>query len=96
MAEVIWAHGARSDLRQIYDYIAEDSPLYAERFILKLIDKVNVLKEYPNSGRMVPEFENLKLRELIEGNYRIIYKIEPDSKIGIVRVHHSSQLLKNI
>ncbi|MEQ6168654.1 MULTISPECIES: type II toxin-antitoxin system RelE/ParE family toxin [unclassified Ekhidna] len=95
MAEVVWTIGAKSDLQQIYDYISDDSPLYAERFVMKLIDKVSILKEFPNAGRIVPEFENQQLRELIEGNYRIIYKIKPDF-IGVVRVHHSSQLLKNI
>jgi plasmid stabilization system protein ParE len=47
-------------------------------------------------GRVVPEFSVEDIRELLEGNYRIIYRIETDDKIGIVRVHHSARLLKGL
>ena len=44
---------------------------------------------------MVPEFEIESLRELIRGNYRIIYQLIDDSKIEILTVHRSSRLLGN-
>lgn len=83
------------DLRSIHSYISKDSKVYADRFIDKLISRVNQLETNPNSGRVVPEFNIEILRELIEGNYRIIYKINPDF-IGIVRVHHSARQLKGV
>jgi len=47
----------------------------------------------PRAGKIVVEFENENIRELIEGNYRIIYFVSED-KIEIVRIHHGARLLK--
>lgn len=91
--KVIWTDFAIEDLRSIHDYISQDSKTYADRFVEKLISRVDQLEYLPNSGRVVPEFNNELLRELIEGNYRIIYKLNSDS-IGIVRIHHSARQLK--
>jgi toxin ParE1/3/4 len=94
MVEIIWTPFALEDLQSIYDYIAKDSPYYANRFIDKLVDRVDILIDLPEAGRIVPEFENELIRELIEGSYRIIYKINSINEIGIVRVHHSARLLR--
>jgi addiction module RelE/StbE family toxin len=94
MAEIIWTPFALEDLQSIHDYIALDSPNYAIRYIDKLIDKTEILIDYPETGRIVPEFENEFIRELIEGNYRIIYKITSITEISIIRIHHSARLLK--
>ena len=59
----------------------------------KLINRVDQLENFPKSGRSVLEFSSETIRELIEGNYRIVYKINPDH-IGVVRVHHSARQLK--
>ncbi len=56
MAEIIWTPFALEDLQSIHDYIAQDSRYYAKRFIDKLVDKVDVLWEHPEAGRIVPEF----------------------------------------
>jgi hypothetical protein len=47
-----------------------------KRFVIKLIDRVDQLIEFPESGREVPEKNNPEIRELIEGNYRIFYRFE--------------------
>jgi toxin ParE1/3/4 len=49
---------------------------------------------FPGSGRVVPEFNNKQLRELIEGNYRIVYRFESNELIEIARIHHSARHLK--
>jgi addiction module RelE/StbE family toxin len=94
MVEIIWTPFALEDLQSIYDYIAQDSPTYAIRFIDKLVDRVDILIDNTNIGRIVPEFENELIRELIEGNYRIIYKINSITEIAVLRIHHSARLLK--
>ncbi len=86
---------AIDDLKTIHSYIAKDSKVYADRFVEKLISKIDQLENFPLSGKMVPEFGQESIRELIEGSYRIVYKINPDH-VGIARVHHTSQLLKII
>jgi toxin ParE1/3/4 len=95
MVKVVWTEFALEDLKTIHDYISKDSKVYASRFVEKLISRVDQLETNPKSGRIVPEFNNETLRELIEGNYRIIYKTDRDF-IGIVRVHHSARQLKSI
>lgn len=94
MAEITWTPFALEDLQSIYDYISKDSITYAGRLVDKLVSKVDVLEGHPELGRVVPEFENEVIRELIEGNYRIIYKILSITEIAIIRIHHSAQLLK--
>ena len=93
--KVIWTEFAVEDLRSIHLYISQDSKVYADRFIDKIISRVGQLQAHPKSGRVVPEFNVDTLRELIEGNYRIIYKINSDA-IGVVRVHHSARQLRGL
>lgn len=95
MAQITWTELAHDDLQSIYDYIARDSIFYAGKFVDKLIDRVDILINYPEVGRVVPEFENIELRELIEGSYRIIYHLRSLDDIGILRIHHSARLLIN-
>ena len=95
MVKVVWTEFAIEDLKSIHDYISKDSKVYASRFVEKLMSRVDQLETNPKSGRIVPEFNIETLRELIEGNYRIIYKIDSDF-IGIVRVHHSARQLRSL
>jgi addiction module RelE/StbE family toxin len=96
MAKVKWTNLALDDLRSIYDYISQDSAKYADRLVDKIIEKVEMLENNPQVGRKVPEFDNESIRELIEGSYRIIYRIESEDEIGIARVHHSARLLRGL
>jgi plasmid stabilization system protein ParE len=65
MAEIIWSDLAVEDLRSIYDFIAVDSVFYASRQVERLIARTEQLQAFPASGRIVPEFDNPDLRELI-------------------------------
>ncbi len=95
MVKIVWTPLAISDLKNIHDYISTESPVYANRMIEKFIARVGLLYSFPESGRIVPEFGQKSIRELIEGYYRIVYKIHPDH-IGIARVHHTARLLRKI
>ena len=94
MVNVIWTETAIEDLKLIHEYISKDSKLYADRFVEKIITRVKQLENFPKSGRVVPEFNSKIIRELIEGNYRIIYRITRDNDNGIVRIHHAARQLK--
>jgi addiction module RelE/StbE family toxin len=96
MAKIRWTNLALNDLQDIYDYVAKDSPKFADRLMDKIIERVDVLEHHPKIGRKVPEFDNEQIRELIEGNYRIIYRIESDDQLGIARVHHAARMLKEL
>ena len=93
MARVTWSVRAVADLWEIRDYIAQDAPVRAERFIDRLIKRTTILRTQPFVGRMVPEGQLDTLREVFEGAYRIVYSIEPDGNIIIARVAHGAQML---
>ena len=84
MVEIIWTDFAIQDLNEIGEYIFKDSPKYAELTVLNLFDAPTILINYPNAGKMVPEFSLPSIRELICGNYRIIYKIVNYERIDIL------------
>lgn len=86
MAEVIWTKIPVEDLAAIHEYIAKDSSKYAERLANKIVDRVEILYLNPKAGKVVPEFDNDHIRELIEGNYRIIYRIIKENKVRIVNI----------
>ncbi|MBI4837921.1 MAG: type II toxin-antitoxin system RelE/ParE family toxin [Nitrospirae bacterium] len=94
MAELIWSERAITDIEDVYDYIAHDSLTYAKYQAEHIIQSVERLREFPESGRHLPEFPYLPHREVISGNYRVIYRYDTDSKeIRIITVAHGSRLL---
>lgn len=95
MVKIVWTKLALEDLKSIHNYIAHDSESYANRFVEKLLTRVKQLESFPKSGRVVPEFGVDILRELIEGEYRKVYKVNTNS-IFIARIQHSAMILKNI
>lgn len=93
MAQISWTKKSLKDLPATYDYITLDSIFYATRFISKLIQRVDQLIEFPESGRIIPEKKDPEIRELIEGNYRIFYRLQKE-KITILRIHNSARKIK--
>ena len=96
MAEVVWADPALNDLRAVVEYIARDSRTYAERFARRVLQATRRLETFPRSGRVVPEFGEGCLRELIYGSYRIIYLLRSDTCYVIALVHASRRLLERL
>ena len=92
MVEVTWTPQALDDLDSIAEFISEDSPCYAGLFVINVFDVVNRLYEFPESGRVVPETNTPQIREIIMGNYRIVYRINL-KKIEILTVIHGAKLL---
>jgi toxin ParE1/3/4 len=70
---VKWSVPARNDLKQIHDYIANDSKYYAQNVIQEIVAKTETLTEFPEIGRTVPEINDQNIRELIVYSYRLIY-----------------------
>lgn len=95
MEKIEWSEFAIADLHSIHEYISEDSAFYADKLIDKIAGRINQLKIFPQSGRIVPELNNEMIRELIEGRYRIVYKIMED-QVVIVRIFHSAMSLKSL
>ena len=91
--KIIWSPLAISRVTEIAEYILMDNPVAAEKWIDEIFNRVMQLKTYPKSGRMVPELEIEEIRELIYGNYRIIYRII-EKAIVVLTVRHGRQILQ--
>ena len=75
---IIWADIAEKDLKNIIEYIADDSPLNAQKVFKKIKEKASSLYSFPDRGRLVPELKEqgiLQYHELIQSPWRIIYRI---------------------
>ncbi|MFZ4396137.1 MAG: type II toxin-antitoxin system RelE/ParE family toxin [Kiritimatiellia bacterium] len=89
---LMWSPAARLDLRELFVYIAEDDPAVAAKFIRSLFHAVERLPSFPESGRIVPEFHDPEIREVIRRPCRIVYRIKDGSGlIEIVRVWHAAR-----
>jgi toxin ParE1/3/4 len=97
MVKIVWTDSAIDDLNDIGDYISKDSERYAEITIQRLFESLDLLEDNPKSGKMVPEFEDESIRELIRvrGSFRIVYQIINKFRIDILTVHNCARLLGN-
>lgn len=94
MVRINWTLQAKSDLKDIAEYISKDSKLYAKRQVFKIRNRTEILKFQKSSGRIVPEIQEKNIREVLEGNYRIIYKVVNKNRIDILTVHHTARELR--
>lgn len=90
--KVYWTNNSIDHLLGIYEYIAQNSPVYAKRVVDKITRRSEQIAEFPLSGRKVPECKSEDIREIIEKPYRIIYRIKSD-QIDILAVIHGAKLL---
>jgi toxin ParE1/3/4 len=89
---IIITESAYADLEDIENYISQDSPLVARRFIARIFDKIDQLYEYPQSGKPVSELKNPAIRELLLNKYRIIYQTN-EIEVIVLRIVHGARLL---
>ena len=87
-----WSPLAIDRVSEIADYIAQNNPIAAEKWVDSIFDRVKQVKDFSRSGRYVPEVRRKDIRELPYGNYRIIYRIEK-KVISILTVRHYKQIL---
>ncbi len=93
MAEIRWTPQASDDLEAIAEFISLDSPHYASLFVVDVLDAVERLEIFPDSGRVVPELNEHSVREIILGNYRIVYRIQYTT-VEILTIYHSARLFR--
>lgn len=94
MARLIWTNQALEDFEALLDYISRDAPIAARRFGQKLIDKVELLQITPLLGGFIQEDESKTYREILQGSYRLIYRVEGDA-VYLIAIHHAAQLLSS-
>jgi plasmid stabilization system protein ParE len=90
--KLVWSPIALDDLHDIVVFIARDNRDRAMSFGYELISQTDRLQAFPEFGRLVPEYQDQKLREIIFQPYRIVYRINHDQRrCEIARVWHSAR-----
>lgn len=89
---IIWSLRATEDLGAIAAYIAHDSEAYAASVVRNVLQKTRILAEFPQIGRVVPEFDDESIRELFAYSYRIIYSVNQE-EINVAAVIHGKREL---
>jgi plasmid stabilization system protein ParE len=91
--KILFTHSAYSDLEAIKEYYLEEGvPHIGEEFVLSIMSHVQTLKQHQDIGRLVQEFDNPNIRELIHAPFRVVYLREKGA-VHIVRVWRSERIL---
>lgn len=90
--KIRWSPKAVDNFEAICNFIGRDSELYASMFAKKINETVLNIPSFPESGRIVPEYQDSNLREKIFQNYRLVYRIK-GKFIEIVTISHAAKLL---
>jgi len=93
VAQVIWTEPALTDLNKIAEYIALDNIVAARKLVEKVFSTVERLEQFPESGRVPPELEHSRYREIIVGPCRVFYRCD-QNKVYILYVMRSERQLR--
>ena len=93
--KVCWTDEALRHLDDIHRHIAGDSPFYARRMVDKITRRSRQIGAFPQSGRMVPEYQDIDVREVVEPPYRIVYRVTAD-RVDVLAVFHGARLLPSV
>ena len=96
MVKIVWTDRSLKDLEDIGEYISKDSYHYARLTLEKIINSTSIIEKNPRIGRKIPELNTGSIREIILGNYRIIYEIYNKRQVNILTIHHSARLLSDL
>ena len=94
MRVLLWTEPALDDLDAIFEFISKDSEYYANSFVNEIITHTEKLLIFPEMGRMVPEYGQKYVREIIFQTYRIIYQLAQDRILVLTVVHGRRDLLE--
>ena len=90
--KILFTSRAKFDISEIVHYISQDNPQAARKWAESIFDSIKSLEEFPSLGRVVPEYSEESIREIIQGQYRIVYKVnQSEEEIYIVAIHHSKR-----
>ena len=95
--QIALSPSARRDLRDIVRYISLDSPERAVTFGQFLLNSTKRLADFPEMGRVVPEFDDPSIREIIVRSYRVIHRVDHgDCRVDVARFWHASRGIPGI
>jgi toxin ParE1/3/4 len=85
---VHWSERAQAQLRDIFQYIVRDRPRAASGLLVSLHERVELLVEFPEQGKLWDEGARPDLREILFESYRVVYRVDP-GEIFILSVRHT-------
>lgn len=81
-----------SDLEAVRDFIGRTSPHYGNVVVARLVEAVDRVRDFPRSGRVVPELQREDIREIVDGLYRIVYRLLDEDRVAeVLTVFRSSR-----
>lgn len=86
--KIIWSERALAQIREIFHFIAEDRPMLAERILEGLLERVELLLEFPDQGVVWGGTPRPDLRSIVVESYRILYRVRPEG-IAVLSVRHT-------
>ena len=89
-----WSARARNDLYEIANYIANDDPLAALRWVEAIEEAAERVANFPHVSRVVPEIGKDTVRETFHGKYRIIFVLHADA-VQIITVFQGNKLISS-
>jgi toxin ParE1/3/4 len=90
--QIVFSALARSDLQDIVRYISFDAPARALQFGRFLISHTKSLAQFPERGRVVPEFGDDSIREIIVRSYRVVYRLNHAKRmVEVIRFWHAAR-----
>ena len=89
--EIVWSEQALADLLAVRDFIARTSARYATVVIARIVEAIERLEQFPESGRVVPELGEPSVREVLHGPYRILYETQGSQRVEILAIIHASR-----
>jgi plasmid stabilization system protein ParE len=91
--KIKWSPLSAERLADIVNHISKENPDAARKTAENIFTSIENLNKFPNSGRVVPELDDPKYREILVGNYRVVYSVLSDA-INVLTIRHQKQLLK--
>jgi toxin ParE1/3/4 len=84
VARLLWTAEAIGDIEAIRNYIGRTSPRYGALTAARLVQAMDPIRQFPESGRVVPEANRRDIREVIFGAFRLVYRFRPDQDVAEV------------
>ena len=91
MVRIKWTKQSKEDLKSIAEYISIDSIKFAKLKVIRIKARTSILKSHIRIGKITPEINDPNIRELVDGNYRIIYRVLSEKHVDILTIHHSAR-----
>ena len=89
---IVWSPTARRRAAEAVDLIAQDRPTVALEWYEGLVRRIELLRDLPEQGRVVPEWHEESVREILWEPYRVIYEVFVD-RVEILTLSHARQQL---